>query len=192
MIRGIVFDCFGVLYQGSLGYLRDYASPEDLSELANLNLSSDYGYISREEYIEQVAQLVHKNPAEIEAVMRATHIRNQNLVAIVRTLRPTYKVAMLSNVGRGLIDQLFTNKELEELFDVVVLSSDIGMVKPDPEIFTYTCEKLGLLPQECMMVDDIQDNIDAAKDIGMCGVVFNTTEQFVSDAKPVLTLERQS
>jgi glucose-1-phosphatase len=191
MIRGIIFDCFGVLYQGSIEHLRDYTDKADLPELANLSLSSDYGYLSREEYIEQAARLTHKSPAEIEAIMRATHIRNQNLINVVRTLRPTYKVAMLSNVGRGLINQLFTQQELDELFDVVVLSSDVGMVKPDPEIFKYTCDKLGLLPEECMMVDDIQDNIDAANDLGMHGVVFNTTEKFISDARPVLTLARQ-
>ncbi len=187
MIRGIIFDCFGVLYQGSLGHLRDYTAEADHDELKNLTLSSDYGYLSRDEYIEQVGRLTHKSPAEIEAIMRATHIRNQALVDLVRTLRPQFKVAMLSNVGRGLIDQLFTPDELTELFDAVVLSSDVGMVKPDPAIFSYTCEKIGLEPHECMMVDDIQDNIDAANDIGMHGIVFNTTNTFISDAREVIT-----
>ena len=190
MIRGIIFDCFGVLYQGSTGYLRDLTSVEDQPELANLGLSSDYGYLSREEYIQEVSRLTLKSPTEIEAIMRATHIRNQNLVAFVRTLRPTYKVAMLSNVGRGLIEQLFTKQELDEMFDVVVLSSDIGMVKPDPEIFKYTCEELGLLPEDCMMVDDIQMNIDAANDLGMHGVVFSTTDTFISDMHALTSTDK--
>jgi putative hydrolase of the HAD superfamily len=191
MIRGIIFDCFGVLYQGSTGYLRELTSAEDQPELANLGLSSDYGYLSREEYIQEVSRLTHKTPTEIEMIMQATHIRNQNLVAFVRTLRPTYKVAMLSNVGRGVMNQLFTQTELDELFDVVVLSSDVGMVKPDPEIFKYTCEKLGLLPDECMMVDDIRDNIASANSLGMYGVVFNTTDEFLSDVRQDITLDRQ-
>jgi glucose-1-phosphatase len=190
MIRGIIFDCFGVLYQGSLGHLRDYTAVEDYDELKNLTLSSDYGYLTREEYIEQVGRLTHKSPAEIEAIMRATHIRNEALVDIVRTLRPQYRVAMLSNVGRGLIDQLFTDAELNELFDTTILSSDVGMVKPDPEIFKYACNQLGLLPEECMMVDDIEENIDAAKMIGMQGVVFNTTNSFLSDARQLITYEQ--
>lgn len=189
MIRGIIFDCFGVLYQGSTGYLRDFTAAEDLPELANLGLSSDYGYLSREQYIQEVSRLTHKSPAEIEAVMRATHIRNENLVSIVRALRPTYKVAMLSNVGSGLMNQLFSQQEQDELFDVVVLSSDVGMVKPDPEIYKYTCEKLGLSPEECMMVDDIQTNIDAANNLGMHGIVFTTTDNFISDARQSITLD---
>ncbi|MDB5187460.1 MAG: putative (S)-2-haloacid dehalogenase [Candidatus Saccharibacteria bacterium] len=186
MIRGIIFDCFGVLYQGSLGHLRDYTAAEDLPELANLNLSSDYGYVSREEYIEQVGRLTHKSPIEIEAVMRASHIRNQALISIVRTLRSKYKVAMLSNVGRDLMDQLFTKAELAELFDVIVLSSDVGMVKPDPEIFRYICSQMDLAPEECVMVDDIEANIEAAKSLGMHGIVFNTTSNFISDSRQLI------
>lgn len=186
MVRGIIFDCFGVLYQGSLEHLRDFTAEADQAELRNLTLSSDYGYLARDEYIEQVGRLTHKSPTELEAIMRATHIRNEALVAVVRSLRSQYKVAMLSNVGRGLMSQLFTKEELTDLFDVVVLSSDVGMVKPDPEIFKYTCNKLGLLPEECMMVDDVQDNINAAMELGMNGVVFNTTNNFLSDTQHAL------
>lgn len=183
MIRGIIFDCFGVLYQGSTAHLRDYTAEEDLLELANLNLSSDYGYLSREEYIEQVGWITHKSPIEIEAIMRASHLRNQALVEYVRTLRPRYKVAMLSNVGRGLMEQLFTSQELEELFDAVVLSSEVGMVKPDPAIFSFTTDKMGLLPEDCLMIDDLEVNIEGAQQTGMRGVVFSTTSQVISDVE---------
>jgi putative hydrolase of the HAD superfamily len=186
MIRGIIFDCFGVLYQGSTGHLREYTDEQDLPELANLSLSSDYGYISREEYIEQVSRITHKSPKEIEAIMQASHVRNQTLIEYVRTLRPQYKVAMLSNVGRGLIDQLFTRQELKELFDTVVLSSEVGMVKPDPAIFNFTSNKMGVLPEDCLMIDDIDDNIDGAKAAGMHGVVFTTTNEFIIDTRDLL------
>ncbi len=186
MVRGIIFDCFGVLYQGSLEHLRDYIAEEDRAELKNLSLSSDYGYLSREEYIEQVSVLTHKAPAEIGAIMRATHIRNDALVAYVRTLRPEYKVAMLSNVGRGLINQLFSAEELEQLFDTVVLSCDVGMVKPDPDIYRLTASRLGVLVEECVMVDDMQDNTDGAEAIGMRGIVYKTTDSFLSDLSGVI------
>lgn len=186
MIRGIIFDCFGVLYQGSLDHLRDYTSEEDLPELANLSLSSDYGYLSREEYIEQVGRITHKSPVEVEAIMRASHIRNQMLVEYVRTLRPRYKVAMLSNVGRGLMEQLFTRQELDELFDTVVLSSEVGMVKPDPAIYQLAADQLGLAPTECVMIDDLSRNIEGAESIGMKGIVYSTTSVFLSDVQMLL------
>ena len=186
MIRGIIFDCFGVLYQGSVTHLREYAAEQDLQALADLNLSSDYGYISRDEYLAQVGELIHKSPEEIEALTRAAHIRNDVLVEYVKTLRSTYKVAMLSNVGRGLIEQLFTPDELKELFDVVVLSNEVGMIKPDPNIYLLTSEKMGLQPYECVMIDDLVVNIDGAERAGMKGIVYTTTSSLSSDIENMI------
>jgi HAD superfamily hydrolase (TIGR01509 family) len=191
MIRGIIFDCFGVLYQGSSSHLYELTPETNRAEFKNLSLSSDYGYISHEDFTQQASELIGKPAAEIEQIMQRDHIRNEAMLTHVRLLRSTYKVALLSNVGRGVMGRLFSQSELDELFDEVVLSSDVGMTKPDPEIFIYTAEKLGLPPEECMMVDDIAENIAAANDVGMEGVVFNTTDKFLSDARQALFLDRQ-
>jgi glucose-1-phosphatase len=186
MIRGIIFDCFGVLYHGSIGHLYELTPKESRTELANLSLSSDYGYISRQDFIEQVAELTGKTTKEIERIMQSDHIRNQALVDYIRSLRPAYKIALLSNIGRGVMNRLFTQAELEELFDVVVLSSDVGMIKPDPDIFKFTADKLGVLPEECLMVDDVDDNIEGANSTDMQGVVFTTTGEFLSEIGAIL------
>lgn len=186
MIRGIIFDCFGVLYHGSIGHLYELTPKENRTELANLSLSSDYGYISRQDFIMQVSELTGKTVGEIEQIMQSDHIRNQAMVDYLRTLRSGYKIALLSNIGRGVMNRLFSESEQAELFDAVVLSSDVGMIKPDPDIFKFTSDKLGILPEECLMIDDIQDNIDGAKTAGMQGVVFNTTDEFISDMNSLI------
>ena len=186
MIRGIIFDCFGVLYQGSSAHLYELTPEANRAEFKNLSLSSDYGYISYEDFTQQASVLIGLPTAEIEGIMQRDHIRNVALVTYVQSLRPAYKVAMLSNVGRGVMNRLFSEEELGRLFDVVVLSSEVGMVKPDPEIFNFTSEKLGILPENCLMVDDLETNIAGAKIAGMQGVVFSTTDTFISAAKPLL------
>lgn len=186
MIRGIIFDCFGVLYQGSLAHQFELTPVERHTELADLSKQSDYGYISHDDYVAQVSCLTGKSPDEIESIMHADHIRNNELITYVRTLRSQYKLAMLSNVGRGVMDRLFSREELAELFDVVVLSSEVGMVKPNADIFQMTSDKLGILPENCLMVDDLHVNIDGAIQAGMHGVVFTTTEKFISDTKAIL------
>jgi HAD superfamily hydrolase (TIGR01509 family) len=181
MIRGIIFDCFGVLYHGSIGHLYELAPKKHHAELANLSLASDYGYISHDEYLKQVSDLIGISPADLQKIMNMDHIRNVAMVDYIRKLRSEYKVALLSNVGRGVIDRLFSPAELNELFDTVVLSSEVGMVKPDIKIFSFTSEKLGVPVENCLMVDDLQDNIDGARAAGMHGVVFSTTDVFISD-----------
>ena len=186
MIRGIIFDCFGVLYHGSLDHLRELTPPERQQELSDLSHSYDYGYITQADYFEGVGLLIGRSAIEVGQICHAQHIRNNEMIALVKSLKTHYKTALLSNVGRGFIEGLFTKDELMTLFDVDVLSNEIGMRKPNREIYEYTAMKLGLDPSECIMIDDSPQNISGAKDAGMEGIVSISTEQTVSELKVLL------
>lgn len=174
MIRGLIFDCFGVLYVGSLQYLRELSPPERHDELADLSRASDYGYVSSEEYLTQMSAIIGKSPDEVAAVMKKAHVRNESLVMLIRRLKSQYKIGLLSNVGQDVIERLFTEKERAELFDAVILSSTVHMTKPDPAIFSLAVERLGLAAEECVMIDDLLDNIDGAERAGLLGIVYGT------------------
>ena len=58
-----------------------------------------------------------------------------------------------------------------EMFDVVVISGEVGMRKPEPRIFHHTLDALGLAAEECVFVDDLAPNVRAAVDVGMVGVL---------------------
>lgn len=87
--------------------------------------------------------------------------------AVRQVKRAGYRTALLTNIsrsGEALWRSLFA---VDELFDVVVDSSQVGLRKPDPAIFRLTCERLGLQPEQCLFVDDLRCNVDAAADLGM-------------------------
>ena len=186
MIRGIVFDCFGVLYRGSLTHLSELAAAGDRQAVYDLSHASDYGYIDHDEYFRELARLVDKSPAEVEAIIRERHIRNDALVDYVRELRQTCKIGLLSNVGQGVMDQLFVPAEQKELFDAVVLSSDIGAVKPHPAIYEYMLTQLELQASECVMIDDLPPNVEGARQVGMQGIVYYSVHQLKNDLKLLL------
>jgi putative hydrolase of the HAD superfamily len=58
-----------------------------------------------------------------------------------------------------------------DLFDAVVISAEVGMRKPEPRIFLHAAQLLGLEPEQCIFIDDIQANIDAAGQIGYTGIL---------------------
>jgi putative hydrolase of the HAD superfamily len=134
--------------------------------------ASDNGFISRQEYVEGASELLGKSTDEIHAIIGKREVRNPEMLAYVKQLRKNYRTAMLSNVGRGSIERLFDADELKELFDVVVLSSEIGMTKPSIEAYEYTASQLDLTSDECVMIDDIAFNVEGAEMAGMRGVVF--------------------
>jgi HAD superfamily hydrolase (TIGR01509 family) len=60
---------------------------------------------------------------------------------------------------------------LHALFDDVVVSAEVGMAKPEPAIFRRAVDRLGLAPAECVFVDDWDQNVEAAREVGMRGVI---------------------
>ena len=186
MIRGIIFDCFGVLYEGSLGHLASLAPVDRRAEVYDVNRSADYGYISHEEYLAAMAQLIGRGPEDVERISRQLHVRNEELVAFVMSLRPRYKTALLSNVGQGVMETLFSEDDRAKLFDAVVLSGEAGMAKPHPEIYELTASRLGLRTDECVMVDDLTKNAEGAEAVGMKGIVYSSVGQLQVDLRRLM------
>ena len=96
----------------------------------------------------------------------------------MKSARSRYKTELLSNIGGDMMDGFFTPQEREELFDVVIFSGNEKFAKPDKEFFALACERLGVIPQEAIMIDDVEHNCDAAKSIGMQAICYKDFEQF--------------
>jgi len=101
-------------------------------------------------------------------VLTVQDIRIDVMIDFIKTLKPAFKVGMVSNViGRETIERRFATGELDSLFDTVIASGEVGFEKPDHRIFDLAAEQLGVLPEECLFIDDIQEYCDAAARIGM-------------------------
>jgi epoxide hydrolase-like predicted phosphatase len=87
------------------------------------------------------------------------------------------KTALLSN-SWGMD---YPREGWDELFDAVVISGEVGMRKPEPEIFLRAAEELGLPPEQCVFVDDLSPNVRGAVAVGMVGVHHVDPEQTVTE-----------
>jgi putative hydrolase of the HAD superfamily len=110
---------------------------------------------------------------------------NEAVLDLIRKLHGRYKLAILSNSPPGLSRWLADWKMLD-LFDVVFCSGDEGMIKPDPAAFNETLERLGVAPGEAVFIDDTQEHVEAARKLGIHGIVFTTAEALNNDLINVL------
>ena len=162
---------------GSRGYLLSQCHDEGRSRVDELFDQADYGYISANEFLLQVAEVMGLSPDELQGMLNRRYTRDENMLDLVRTVKKRHKTALLSNANNSIIRKLFSQEELDELFDGVIISSEVGMVKPSIELFKFTATRIGCLPEECIMVDDLDINVRAAEDAGMSGVVFRDRKQ---------------
>jgi len=177
-IKAIIFDCFGVLVMSGRAMLyHDF--PQFKDQIYDLERQSDYGMISRADFHEGVSQMTGLSAVLIEERYWASSVVNESAFELIRELRQsgTYKIGLLSNIGRGWVDDFMSVEDRARLFDAEVLSGEVGIVKPAVEIFEIAARRLDVEPFECIMIDDILQNIDGAERAGMTGILFGTTAQ---------------
>lgn len=189
MIKAIVLDCFGVLYipQDDYFYQTVMANPKaHHDEIRDLVKQSEYGYIDDKTLFAGIAEMTGLPIGEITTKLTSGFARNQELVDMLQGLRPQYKLAMLSNLGRNSSVKLFTPEERAKLFDAVVISGEVGMIKPEPGIFEYVCRQLGVEPSEAVFIDDAARNCEGARAVGMQAIVYESWPQVRRDLTALL------
>lgn len=187
MIKAIVFDCFGVLATDIwLAFCDSLPPGVDLQQASDLNKAFDRGMISHEEFVTRIEELTGKTPPDIETMSAGQLGKNTALLEFIKTLQPHYKIGILSNISSDWITDTLLSSDDQRLFDTMVFSHQVGMVKPDPRIYQLVCDKLGVQSSEAVMVDDRQGYVTVAQDIGMQGIVYVGLSEFKQSLQMLL------
>jgi len=181
MIRALIFDCFGVLYWDDLNRLYNLVHPDQFQDLKDLMHACDHGYMGRQDFLESVAELAGISVDAVAAVMHDKHRRNEPLIARAKELKAKYKIGMISNMGFDMLKDLFSEQERAELFDDMVVSSEVGLIKPSWDIFELALEQLGVAADETVFIDDQPANVEGAERVGMKTILFTTNAQFETE-----------
>lgn len=94
------------------------------------------------------------------------------------------RAARAAGVRTGLISNswgtsIYDPDALEGMFDAIVISGDVGLHKPQPEIYRLAAKRLGIEPDQCVFVDDLRENVRGAEEVGMTAVLHRDTETTV-------------
>jgi putative hydrolase of the HAD superfamily len=113
---------------------------------------------------------------------------NEPMVELMRGLRDRgYRMALLTNNVREWEPLWRSLLPVDEIFELIVDSAFVGMRKPEAEIYELTLERLGgASPAECLFVDDVEVNIEAARELGLAGVHFRDNDQAIPEIRAAL------
>jgi epoxide hydrolase-like predicted phosphatase len=102
---------------------------------------------------------------------------DMNLVNWIRSLKGTYKIGLISNALSDLRDFLDQKLYISDLFDSMVISAEVGLIKPEPEIYRHALQTLHVLPDEALFVDDMLRNVEGARAVGMFAIQFQEPQK---------------
>ncbi len=118
----------------------------------------------------------------------ADHKIKPGIVELISTLAQKHRVVLFSNASAEQLLPVMKHLGLDRLFEKIFVSSDLKLMKPDPEAYLAVTKELGIEPQECVMIDDSQRNVDSAEALGMQGIVFEDTQACSEKLQSLLTV----
>lgn len=180
MIRAVVFDMDGVLidarewhYEALNRSLRLFGT--EISRYDHLTtfdglptrrklqmLSADRALPTElHEFINEMKQIY-----TMELIYARCRPRFAHEYALSRLKAGGYRLGIASNSIRNTVEVMLRQAHLEQYFDIMLSSDDVGRPKPDPEIYNTAIQKLGISPEECLVVEDNEHGIRAARAAG--------------------------
>lgn len=151
-------------------------------------LEYDGGLLNDQSYWETVAREngVKFSAAQVEQLMEQDALMWMNLnptmlAWIPRIKQAGFKLAILSNMPRGVKEYMLTRFSWLSEFDYLTWSCDLGVVKPDPAIYVHTVKKLGVAPQQALFIDNLEKNTVGAEAAGLQANVFQNVKQLQAD-----------
>ena len=203
MIRAVLFDFGGVLYrtpdrrwmrqwQTLLGLARD----EEISAIIAAPEESPYmqaimeGRIPEGDVWERFGRSWRLSPMLAHWLQRNAMSRrrlNREVAAFLGSLRPRYRTAILSNAGSDARQTFIERFGFDRLVDIMIISAEERVAKPDARIYQIALDRLGVAPAEAVFLDDLAVNVAAAIRLGMQAVHFRETHQALAEVQALLT-----
>lgn len=183
-IKGVIFDYGGVLWDMRWDITRTLEQEHGLAERTIVETlygsetwrQIEVGVGDRQAWLDESHRALEQIAGRALPPLHARWRERQHLIApnidLIRRLRPPYRTAVLSNADSTLADRLRHEHGIAGLFDEIICSADVGLAKPEPRIYDIAAGRVGLPAAECVFVDDLERNVEAARAAGMAAVLY--------------------
>ena len=151
------------------------------------------GEISVDEFAAGLAQIMSGRsgiqvPPDglVQKLFSLLELDEEMFTAVAAARRAGIRTGLLSNSWGS---ENYPHHRFDELFDVLVISGDVGIRKPDPAIFALAARRLIVRPGDCVFVDDLDRNIEAAEEAGMIGILHRNAATTIPRLAELLGLD---
>lgn len=200
MKRGLLVDFGGVLTTNVFESFRAFCRDEGLDPDAFLDLFRsnpearrdlrrvETGEMDEHEFARRIGERlgVARTEGLVDRLFARISPDGKMVAAVKRAKAAGVRTGLVSNsMGSGRYDR----EAFPDLFDGVVISGEVGVHKPQPEIFRLGAERIGLPPEECVFVDDLRENCEGAEAVGMTAVLHRGAERTLPELERLLGVE---
>jgi putative hydrolase of the HAD superfamily len=189
VIKAIIFDCFGVIV--GKGFPQTYrmagGDPKnDRDFIVDLLGQANLGMITDDLFNLSISNHLGISVQTWNEVVKRAELPDNHLLNYIKELRKSYKTAVLSNSNRGVLARKIGDSWLSSCFDEVIVSAEVGIVKPDPRIYKIAAERLNVEMSECVFIDDQQTFIETGRGLGMKVILYKDFIDFKHELEKLI------
>lgn len=197
--RGLLVDYGGVLTSDLFASFRSFCELEGLApeevgrrfrdDRSNreLLIALETGKLEETEFEQRFGKVLGVDGTNlIERLFAGSGPEPEMLAAVLAARRAGIRTGLISNSWGT---RRYDRARLDELFDAVVISGEVGMRKPAPEIYALGAERAGVDPAACVFVDDLAFNLRPAAELGMATVHHVSAEQTIAELERLLEVQ---
>jgi putative hydrolase of the HAD superfamily len=195
--RGLLVDFGGVLTTNVFDSFKAFCRAEGLPDDAVKNMfrergeglallrQLEKGELTAQEFSVQFAPLLGVDPDGLVERLFGGIGPDEAMIAAIRRARAAgVPTGLISNSwGDGIA---YEPSLMKELFDAVVISGDVGLHKPEPEIFLLGAQRIGMAPADCVFVDDLRENCAGAEAVGMAAILHRGADATIARLEELL------
>ena len=183
MIKAILFDFFDTIAADFYRVWLERNHYSRTGEFLDVAQAVDRGDISLNEWYARLSKLSGQPADTIRQEFETKTQLNDSMIELIDQLRDGYQIGLVTNSPQGLVRKILQINNIERYFDEIVISGEIGLIKPDPKIFKVALKKLNLSATEVVFVDDLENYLEGAKQAGIPGILFTDIDQLKSDLR---------
>ena len=195
--RAVFFDLGGVIQRTEYQAPREHLAERLNMEYENLvrlvfesetSRKASLGTISADEHWVSVVRKLGRPVSEAKTIRDeffAGDITDRELLDFIRSLHPRYGTGLISNAWGDLREWILREK-FDDVFDSMIISAEVGVMKPKPEIYLLALKQFGVSPAEAVFVDDFIVNVEGARAVGMSSIHFKDSKQTVTALRKLL------
>ena len=196
-LRAVFFDLGGVIVRTEYQAPRQRLAEEfgmDYDDIDKLVFGTpsaaraSVGEITEEEHWRNVMKILKRPANEYERIRDdffAGDVIDHTILNFLRSIKPKYKVGLISNAWNGLRSYIEREKFVDA-FHHMTISAEVGVTKPSAKIYEFALEQLQVKAKEAVFVDDVHENIEACEKLGMKGIHFKDPESALKQLKALL------
>ncbi len=181
MIKAIIFDITGVLFPVQ-PWIGERPSHEELLKIKQIATGIyDKDKMSKEYLKEKIFQASRPHN-ELEAIYKSLTLIDEDVFNLIKKLSEKYSLYSIANEAEKWTDIRKDLYGFQKYFKKLYISVEVGMRKPEESIYKLLLSETGLLPEECLFIDDKAINVEAAQKLGFQGFIyknFNSLKEYL-------------